>query len=56
MLSTFQRSFSLSPVQNILSKRAMSSFPVTATITAKLKDALNPSHLEVINESYMHNV
>lgn len=27
-----------------------------ATIEQKLNDALTPSHLEVINESYMHNV
>jgi BolA protein len=27
-----------------------------ARIESKLKDALAPSHLEVINESYMHNV
>lgn len=25
-------------------------------ITQKLQDALNPGHLEVINESHMHNV
>ena len=26
------------------------------TIEAKITDALAPSHLEVINESHMHNV
>ena len=26
------------------------------TITSKLEKALSPEHLEVINESYMHNV
>ena len=26
------------------------------TITSKLEDALSPEHLEVINESHMHNV
>ena len=26
------------------------------TITRKLNDAFSPEHLEVINESYMHNV
>jgi len=26
------------------------------TITEKIKQALKPEHLEVINESYMHNV
>lgn len=29
---------------------------VESTITQKLKDALHPQHLEVINESHMHNV
>lgn len=27
-----------------------------STITQKLEDALHPQHLEVINESHMHNV
>ncbi len=27
-----------------------------ATIESKIREALNPEHLEVINESYMHNV
>lgn len=26
------------------------------TITAKIKQALEPDHLEVVNESFMHNV
>ena len=30
--------------------------PVEAAITAKLTDALEPSVLQVINESHMHNV
>jgi BolA protein len=29
---------------------------IQARIETKLRDALDPSHLEVINESYMHNV
>ena len=32
------------------------TFPVQASITDKLKRALDPSHLDVINESHMHNV
>ena len=30
--------------------------PVEAAITAKLTDALEPSVLQIINESHMHNV
>ncbi|TNF34803.1 MAG: BolA/IbaG family iron-sulfur metabolism protein [Gammaproteobacteria bacterium] len=29
---------------------------IQQTITQKLEDALHPQHLEVINESHMHNV
>jgi BolA protein len=29
---------------------------VEQTIQKKLKDALNPVHLDIYNESYMHNV
>lgn len=29
---------------------------IQETITKKLNDAFSPEHLEVINESYMHNV
>jgi BolA protein len=29
---------------------------IQETITQKLNDAFSPEHLEVINESYMHNV
>lgn len=32
------------------------SFPVTESIKAKLTKAFQPSHLDVINESHMHNV
>jgi BolA protein len=32
------------------------SFPVTASIRRKLTDAFQPAHLEVINESHLHNV
>jgi stress-induced morphogen len=32
------------------------SFPVTESIRRKLTDAFHPQILEVINESYMHNV
>lgn len=32
------------------------TYPVEASIQNKLTDELEPSHLEIINESYMHNV
>jgi stress-induced morphogen len=34
----------------------MSSFAVSASIRAKLTAAFEPTHLDVINESHMHNV
>jgi stress-induced morphogen len=48
----------------ISQKRAMSSagggaasqFPVTNAIRDKLTESFHPTHLEVINESHMHNV
>lgn len=33
-----------------------SAFPVTAAIQEKLTAAFEPTHLDVINESHMHNV
>lgn len=30
--------------------------PIAIAITESIKDSLQPIHLEVINESYMHNV
>ncbi|KAG7211776.1 hypothetical protein KM043_011013 [Ampulex compressa] len=30
--------------------------PIELTIRRKLEDSLRPSHIDVINESYMHNV
>jgi hypothetical protein len=32
------------------------SFPVTSSIRQKLTDSLKPIHLDVLNESHMHNV
>jgi stress-induced morphogen len=32
------------------------SFPVTSSIRQKLTDSLKPIHLDVFNESHMHNV
>ncbi|KAJ6638253.1 BolA-like protein [Pseudolycoriella hygida] len=32
------------------------SGPISIAITESIKDGLQPIHLEVINESYMHNV
>lgn len=34
----------------------MADKPIEAAITSCLKDNLAPVHLEVVNESYMHNV
>lgn len=34
----------------------MDEKPVEKTIREKITSALDPVHLEVINESYMHNV
>eukprot|EP00545_Synedropsis_sp_CCMP1620_P001885 CAMPEP_0119003612 /NCGR_PEP_ID=MMETSP1176-20130426/667_1 /TAXON_ID=265551 /ORGANISM="Synedropsis recta cf, Strain CCMP1620" /LENGTH=118 /DNA_ID=CAMNT_0006955229 /DNA_START=103 /DNA_END=459 /DNA_ORIENTATION=+ len=34
----------------------MSSFPVAASIESKLTEQLQPLHLQVLNESHMHNV
>nr|XP_014284712.1 bolA-like protein DDB_G0274169 isoform X1 [Halyomorpha halys] len=45
---------------NRLQKRGLSSImpdrPLESAIRSKLLDKLGPTHLEVINESYMHNV
>lgn len=35
---------------------AMTEKPVETAIAVCLKENLNPTHLEVVNESYMHNV
>jgi stress-induced morphogen len=35
---------------------AASQFPVTNAIREKLTESFHPTHLEVINESHMHNV
>ena len=37
-------------------KMSGASFPVTASIQEKLAQTFEPSHLDVINESHMHNV
>ncbi|XP_018573860.1 bolA-like protein DDB_G0274169 [Anoplophora glabripennis] len=38
------------------SSKMSTSGTITETITNKLKEQLKPVHLDVINESYMHNV
>eukprot|EP00934_Nitzschia_sp_Nitz4_P006513 Nitzschia sp. Nitz4//scaffold212_size37733//22299//22864//NITZ4_007736-RA/size37733-augustus-gene-0.13-mRNA-1//-1//CDS//3329542031//6503//frame0 len=47
--------FTIAPtvVRNMASAVA---FPVAASIEEKLRAKFQPSHLDVINESYMHNV
>ncbi|CAG9768741.1 unnamed protein product [Ceutorhynchus assimilis] len=46
------------PIRFLSSKTKMSlaDKPIESSITAKLQENLKPSHLQVINESYMHNV
>jgi len=39
-----------------MSSVSSSHGPVGTAVIQKLSDALKPNHLEVINESYMHNV
>ncbi|XP_045129028.1 bolA-like protein 1 isoform X2 [Portunus trituberculatus] len=34
----------------------MNSGPVESLIKNKLNEALHPSHMEIVNESFMHNV
>lgn len=49
----------LQQISRRFSSAAMSAdakFPVSAAITANLSATFDPSHLEVINESHMHNV
>eukprot|EP00573_Skeletonema_grethae_P010948 CAMPEP_0201695346 /NCGR_PEP_ID=MMETSP0578-20130828/7340_1 /ASSEMBLY_ACC=CAM_ASM_000663 /TAXON_ID=267565 /ORGANISM="Skeletonema grethea, Strain CCMP 1804" /LENGTH=104 /DNA_ID=CAMNT_0048181189 /DNA_START=60 /DNA_END=371 /DNA_ORIENTATION=- len=38
------------------SKKSFSSGPVSDAITTKLQQTFSPTHLEVRNESHMHNV
>lgn len=42
--------------QSEMSGEVNGNRPVEQTIRKKLTDALNPVHLDVFNESYMHNV
>ena len=49
----------LNKITTIVSQSRMSSSalgPVAAAINDKITQKLAPSHLEIINESYMHNV
>jgi len=48
--------YAVTKAQKSCLNMSTSSFPVTANLRAKLTEAFEPSHLEVINESYMHNV
>lgn len=41
------------PVQSV---KMSTSNPIEQSMKAKLSTELTPSHLEIINESYMHNV
>jgi hypothetical protein len=58
-MNMLTRSASRLVIQRIplpLGRRAMSSSPIAASIESKLKDQLRPLHLQVLNESHMHNV
>lgn len=43
-------------LQSEMSGEVNGNRPVEQTIQRKLTDALNPVHLDIFNESYMHNV
>ena len=58
-----RKSFSLRPavrsrcsLQSEMSGEVNGSRPMEQTIQKKLTDALKPVHLDIFNESYMHNV
>ncbi|CAB0035414.1 unnamed protein product [Trichogramma brassicae] len=42
--------------KQLLRNMTDSSKPIESVIRQKLKEAFSPTHLDVINESYMHNV
>jgi BolA-like protein 1 len=44
------------PLAHRTAMSSTSSFPVTAAIRDNIQKALQPTHLEVINESHMHKV
>lgn len=46
----------LGTVCTAVGTRMMSSFPVAASIQEKLTATFQPTHVDVINESHMHNV
>jgi hypothetical protein len=55
-LPTLSSSFSKTYLKRMTTSAAGVAFPVKAAIEAKLTEALEPSFLEVINESHMHKV
>ena len=52
----FKYNSNFSSNMSTASTSSSSKFPVTATLTTKLTEEFQPSHLDVINESHMHNV
>ncbi|XP_014237255.1 bolA-like protein DDB_G0274169 isoform X1 [Trichogramma pretiosum] len=42
--------------KQLLRNMTDSSKPIESVIRQKLKEAFSPTHMDVINESYMHNV
>jgi len=56
MISSSQRSLARSLHQFGRRMSAEAQYPVTAAIQTKLSTQLKPLHLQVMNESHMHNV
>jgi len=50
------KSFSKSLVLGQQLRKMSSVGPIEAKISAALQEALKPLHLQIVNESYMHNV
>ena len=59
MASTFLKLLKFKNIVNspvAVSKMSTSMGPVATSIQAKLSQNLSPVHIEILNESYMHNV
>jgi len=55
-MNTVHRTFRLSTQLQLHRMSSTGATPVATAITSKLTAAFSPSHLQVMNESYMHNV
>ena len=58
MILSFEKiyTFKSPKFQARMNSSITSSGPIYSTIETKLTEAFKPTHLEIINESYMHNV